>query len=171
MPDGLNGVTCGYDENIESGLDFGCAIFYTIKGKAAAFSPDSITTNNSAKIVPNGDLTYGVIGSYQVTLSEQAQGEACGEICVKAWVIPGESDYAHFSSCQTDGKKADGTPCAGVTSVQTRKGGYDCQEVHFKGGVNPDTGTFTSYTLLVAGALIAIAAITLAKKNTKIYKV
>lgn len=170
MPAGLNGVVCEYDKDIAGGLDFGCAIFYTKSGKSAAFTPTSITTNVDPNTVPNGDTTYGVIGSYQVKLSTRAEGEACGELCVKAWVIPGENDYAHVKSCQTDGKKADGTPCTDVTSTQTN-GQYLCREVHYRGGVNPDTGTFASYALLVAGALIAIAAITLAKKNTKLYRV
>ena len=99
--------------------------------------------------------------------------EACGELCVKAWRIPGEGDYAHYKKCQTDGQIDENNNCTGVTSIETpgTTNNYVCQEVHYKGGVNPDTGTFASYTLLVAGALIAIAAITLAKKNTKIYKV
>lgn len=170
MPAGLNGVVCEYDTAINGGLDFGCAIFYTKSGKSAAFSPSAITTGNDVNTVPNGDTTYGVIGSYQVSLSTRAEGEACGELCVKAWVVPGENDYAHVKSCQTDGKKADGTSCTDVTSTQTN-GQYLCREVHYRGGVNPDTGTFASYALLVAGALIAIAAITLAKKNTKLYRV
>ena len=170
MPDGMNGIACDYDTALEGGLDYGCAIFYTIKGQSAAFTPASITTGNDQNTVPNGDLTYGVIGSYQVSLSTKAEGEACGELCVKAWVIPGENDYPHAESCQTDGKTATGGSCSGVTASQTN-GDYICREVHYKGGVNPDTGTFASYALLVAGALIAIAAITLAKKNTKLYRV
>lgn len=179
MPAGMNGLTCKFDSvNVESGADFGCAIFYTHKDKNAAFTPASIIANNDPATVPNGNTTYGVIGSYQVSVSSDAQGEACGELCVKAWVVPGESDYTHVEYCQTDGKKADGTLCSGVTSIQTNGGdgestanGYLCREVHYRGGVNPDTGTFASYALLVAGALIAIAAITLAKKNTKLYRV
>ena len=170
MPAGMNGVLCEYDKDIHGGLDFGCAIFYTIKGQSSAFTPASITTGNDRNTVPNGDTTYGVIGSYQVSLSTQAEGEACGELCVKAWVIPGENDYAHAESCQTDGKTATGGSCSDVTASQTNAQ-YLCREVHYRGGVNPDTGTFASYALLVAGALIAIAAITLAKKNTKLYRV
>lgn len=174
MPSGMTGVTCNYDStNIEGGLDFGCAIFYTHKDKDAAYTPASIIANNDPNIVPNGDTTYGVIGSYQVSLASEAEGENCGELCVKAWVVPGADDYAHVHYCQTDGKKQDGSACSDVTASQTVSGenGYICQEVHYRGGVNPDTGTFASYALLVAGALIAIAAITLAKKNTKLYRV
>ncbi len=174
MPAGMNGLTCKYDSvNVASGADFGCAIFYTHSGKDAAFTPATIIAGNDPHTVPNGDLTYGVIGSYQVSVSTEAQGEACGELCVKAWVVPGESDYTHVEYCQTDGKKQDGTECTDVTASQTVSGenGYICREVHYRGGVNPDTGTFASYALLVAGALIAIAAITLAKKNTKLYRV
>jgi hypothetical protein len=170
MPTGMNGIVCNYDSAIEGGLDFGCAIFYTIKGAAAAFTPTSITTGNDKNTVPNGDTTYGVIGSYQVSLSAAAEGESCGELCVKAWVIPGESDYPHTESCQADGKTATGGSCTDVTTSQTGAD-YICSEVHYRGGVNPETGTFASYALLVAGALIAIAAITLAKKNTKLYRV
>ena len=173
MPSGMSGLVCEYDRALEGGLDFGCAIFYTHSGKENAFTPASITANNDAAIVPNGDTTYGVIGSYQVSVSSEAEGEECGELCVKAWVVPGDTDYAHVKNCQTDGKKADGSSCTGVTAVQTVSGNnnYICREVHYVGGVNPDTGTFASYALLVAGALIAVAAIALAKKNTKLYRV
>ena len=174
MPSGMAGLTCNYDStNVESGMDFGCAIFYTHSGKSNAFTPASITANNDPNTVPNGDTTYGVVGSYQVSVSAEAQGEACGELCVKAWAVPGESDYTHVEYCAADGEKADGTKCTDVTALQTvtGKNGYVCREVHYIGGVNPDTGTFASYALLVAGALIAVAAITLAKKNTKLYRV
>ena len=174
MPNGINGFNCKYDsENIETGMDFGCAIFYTINGKNNAFTPESIVKDNSEEILPNGDPTYGVLGSYQVSVSAEAEGEACGELCIKAWVVPGEGDYNHVESCQADGEKADGTKCSGVTASQTVSGnnGYICREVHYRGGVAPDTGAFASYALLIAGALIAIAAVTLAKKNTKLYRV
>ena len=174
MPSGLNGFICQYDSaSVESGMDFGCAIFYTLSGQSNAYTPASITKGNDSKVLPNGDTAYGVIGSYQVSISTEAEGESCGELCVKAWNVPGESDYTHVSSCQADGKKADGSNCTGVTALQTVSGknGYICREVHYVGGVNPDTGTFASYTLLITGALIAIAAVALAKKNTKIYRV
>jgi hypothetical protein len=170
MPAGMNGLVCKYDSEIPGSLDFGCAIFYTVSGKSAAYSPTSITTGNDKNILPSGDATYGVVGSYQVGLSTEAEGEACGELCVKAWVVPGENDYPHVENCQADGKTATGGTCSDVTQSQTNAQ-YVCREVHYRGGVNPDTGTFASYALLVAGALIAIAAITLAKKNTKLYRV
>lgn len=175
MPSGMNGLTCKYDSaNIEGGLDFGCAVFYTHKDKAAAFTPASIIKDNTANMVPGGNTTaYGVIGSYQVSVAADAEGEACGELCVKAWMVPGEGDYAHVEYCQTNGKKQDGSACSDVTTIQTVAGenGYICREVHYRGGVNPDTGTFASYALLIAGALIAVAAVALAKKNTKLYRV
>ena len=173
MPSGLNGFNCQYDSaNVETGMDFGCAIFYTVSGQANAFTPASIVKDNDPNVLPNRDTAYGVIGSYQVSVSAEAVGEACGELCIKAWNIPGENDYNHIASCQTDGEKADGTKCTDVTAIQTiGNNGYICREVHYKGGVNPDTGTFASYTLLIAGALIAIAAVVLAKKNTKLYRV
>lgn len=174
MPAGLEGFVCQYDsENVESGMDFGCAIFYTVNGKNNAFTPASITKGNDTSILPSGKTTYGVIGSYQVSVAANAEGEACGELCVKAWNVPGSTDYNHVKDCSTDGKKADGTSCTGITSLQTvsTESGYICREVHYQGGVNPDTGTFASYALLIAGALIAVAAVTLAKKNTKLYRV
>ena len=174
QPKGLDGFRCQLDSaNVDSGNDFGCVIFYTISGKTNAFTPASIVANNSAKIVPGGDTSYGVIGSYSVAVAKDVQGESCGELCVKAWNVPTENDYNHVTDCATDGKKSDGTACGGITALQTvsTESGYFCREVHYKGGTNPDTGTFASYTLLIAGALIAIAAVTLAKKNTKLYRV
>ncbi len=178
MPTGLTGFQCTYDsQNIEGGLQFACAIFYTKKDQSNAFTPTSIKKVNSkisgSSVLPNAN--FGIIGSYQVSLSNDMPEDvvsACGELCVKAWVVPGSDDYNHVDACATDGVRADGNNCTDISSVQTTGTKlYTCQEVHVTGKSNPDTGTFASYALLVAGALIAISAITLANKNNKIYRV
>ena len=53
---------------------------------------------------------------------------------------------------------------------------YACAEVHYNEtgtlpGDGTETGAFASYALLVAGALVAISAITLAKKNNKFSRI
>lgn len=179
MPVGMHGYQCTYDSEgiTASNVDFGCAIFYTVKDKANAYTPTSIKDNVDPDTIPTNNGAYGVIGSYVVTLESEIEENIteCGELCVKAWMAPAAEDYKDVLNCAAGGKRADGTTdCGDATKLVTPGQGdtnYICDEIHYENHTNPDTGTFASYALLVAGALIAISAITLAKKNNKIYRV
>jgi hypothetical protein len=79
----------------------------------------------------------------------------------------------------TGGTTTGGVECQHNTSstspIHAPEEGFDCREIHMKKktepGNNPGTGAFASYALLAAGALIAISAITIAKKNNKLQKI
>ncbi len=169
MPSGLNGFQCVYDTNIPSGVDFGCAVFYTLAGKGNAFTPTSITTGNDTAILPAAN--YGVIGQYIVEADINSDGGKCGTLCLKSWRIESETDYAKHQDCQSDTSGG----CTTTTPFETVSGnnGYICADVHVSSNlvVNPGSGAFASYALLAAGALLAVSALTLSQKNKKIFKV
>ena len=86
-------------------------------------------------------------------------------MCVKVWRVPEKENYADYTSCGNDGTNANN--CGSDTQLQ-----YKCKEIHYKeDGTFAETGAFASYALLVACALIAISAITLAKKNNKFSRI
>lgn len=94
---------------------------------------------------------YTSFGYFEVQLDESATTKECGRLCVFA-------DYV---------SKGDGYGSSVHMSEQAV-----CAEIKPKATVDtPNTGSFASITILVAGALIAIGAIAIAKKNNKIYKV
>lgn len=163
MPAELKKYTCNYDSDGVSGTahSFGCAAFYS-KTTENAFTPTTIKqTGVNSSLLPND--SYGVIGAVTVKLDANTPAvDSCGEICVKIMRVPTAADYNNLSSC---------TNC-GIDSKNT-KNGYDCTEIHMTSTTthNTETGAFASYALLAAGALVAISAITLAKKNKKIYKI
>lgn len=96
-----------------------------------------------------------VVASFKVRLDENLN--TCGRLCVSAKYVPvygaGEQatiTYADPSSPGTD------TPCA---------------EINPKNPVNAGTGAFASYSILIAGAVVAIVSISIAKKQKKIFNV
>ena len=93
-----------------------------------------------------------VIGKVIAHIDASLKDSSCGELCVYAREAKDTSSYTMEGS-------------------ET----YFCSEVHYTGDNTPasnvDTGAFTSYLLLAAGAVVAIGAVVLAKKNNKFYKV
>lgn len=167
MPDELKSFSCAYDTNISSSIQvssFGCGIFYTKNSVTQnAFTPSTIKNTG----IKSGILQdrYGTIGAILVGLDENATGNECGEVCVKVWRVPEKENYADYTSCGNDGTNANN--CGSDTQLQ-----YKCKEIHYKeDGTFAETGAFASYALLVACALIAISAITLAKKNNKFSRI
>lgn len=143
--------------------EFGCALFYTTTASTDnAFTVVNVKKGVAANMIPTNAAVgdYGVLGYYEVQVSADAKKENCGELCVKTWDIPTVNDYG---SADYDG--------SGVS--------YVCEEIHklttddpeVIPDEDPDTGAFASYTVLIAGALIAISAIVIAKKNNKVYRV
>ena len=136
-----------------------CYGFFT----ANAASPGAFktSTNGSGVAAVDNDNRYKnftVFGYFVVELDETATTAECGRLCVFADYAATAADYGknvHLSSA------------------------IQCEEITPKITVNPtpvnpdtpETGSFVSIAVLVAGALIAIGAIAIAKKNNKIYKV
>lgn len=173
MPDEVKAVSCEYDstgigESVKA-TTYGCGIFYTRKNVESAFKQSVIKSPTEkskvkAEIFPND--TYGVIGALIVELDENTTGNECGQICFKAWRVPTLAEYSNYAKCATDGTNPN-TDCGPEKNV------YDCEEIHYNGesGTFTETGAFASYALLAACALIAISAITLAKKNNKFSRI
>lgn len=176
MPDELKDTQCIMDDNwiTNAGLaektasDFACALFYTDKGKDNAYTPSSIRSNTALnqRVIPNY-TNYGIIGSYTVKLKDDATTTGdCGSVCVKAWGATDVTKYATINPSTT-------TP----GSEDTMRTNI-CVELHKENssenphpGHTPETGAFTSYAVLAAGALIAIGAIAIAKKNNRFNKI
>lgn len=175
MPQKLSEFKCDYNTDaIDSGdvnsvEDFGCAAFYT--------RTDSSVTNafNKTTMLQHGLTTdkvaahYGVIGAITVELDEAVKGNDCGKICVQIWKVPVAEEYPNYNNCATRAENP--VEGCGADNMQ-----YACAEVHYNEtgtlpGDGTETGAFASYALLVAGALVAISAITLAKKNNKFSRI
>ncbi len=167
MPTELTSLACEYDGDGLTGVSatsFGCGVFYSIKSANANVFTQSTIKNSgvSTDIVP---ATYGIIGALIVELDENTVGNECGEVCVKTWRVPEASNYADYTGCGTSGDNSNN--CGSDTNLA-----YKCKEIHYnESGTDPETGAFASYALLAACALIAVSAITLAKKNNKFSRI
>lgn len=121
------------------------------------------STTISSKVSAMG-TGYTEVGYYEVELDSTATANDCGTLCVEIWYLE------KYSAATTSIPKSTGnesqkktyfpasTVCGEVTTIVKPK-------------ENTDTGNFASYTVLIAGACIAIAAIAIASKNNKLYKV
>lgn len=167
MPESLTKFSCQRDTSIESNQNitsYGCGIFYTVAtAQNKAFTPESIRNADINETLLR-DTTYGAVGAFVVELSSDVQGSECGEICVKAWRVPEADMYTNYT-CTDLG--------CGVDTVEQK---YDCKEINYTASsfTEPEpteTGAFASYALLAAGALIAISAVALAKKNNKFSRI
>ena len=154
--------------------DFGCAVYYSTTDNDA-FTKASITSNLSdsvKSVLPSSGGVYGTIGTIKVKLDEASQATgSCGQVCVKVWNIENKQQYANYLTC-LEGDKEE---CGGDNVSGLEGGKLYCTELHMKVipelEPNPDTGAFISYAILIAGALIAISAVAMAKKNNKFNKI
>ncbi len=162
-PKSLQDFTCIYDSAASGKRDFGCAVYYTKSSVTSnAFTPAAMKRNAGA-VIPAQQVAsgYGVLGSIIVKLSEDATNNECGELCVKVWRIDSSDKYDKTLTASVDDR--DNMP------------EYFCKEIHLKGTPvqpgTPETGAFASYAILAAGALIAISAVAMAKKNNKFNRI
>lgn len=141
------------DWKIEEGDDYRCALFYS-KGKSPV-----VTVTLGAPPADIQDKTgtgngIMVIGKVITHIDKDLKDSSCGELCVYSKEAKDTSSYTNALEGSED---------------------YVCAEVHYTGDGTPasnvETGAFTSYLLLAAGAVVAIGAVVLAKKNNKFYKV
>lgn len=178
IPDEVASVRCEADYNwveqaysknsisTDRANDFACAMFYTKKSVSKnAYTISSLKNGSAAykSTVLKDHQDYSVIGNYVVEMpAESTDGGSCGEICIIAKGVQKLADYAKWNTegsqdifvpnvCVEIGRVSE-NPNPGITPV-------------------PETGAFASYALLVAGALIAIGAITIAKKNNRFNKI
>lgn len=176
-PDSVKNYKCNRGDTINiagkpvTPLDYRCALFYTKKTQAEnAFTKSSLKQGHK---VEHAYSNPGLVGSFDVYLDTDKENvQECGEICYMLWEVPTKDDYDN-TSCTTN---PDDEKC------KSTKEEYSCKEIEIslkKPDVTvtpekpedptpaPDTGAFTSYAVLAAGALIAVGAIAMAKKNTK----
>jgi len=149
----------------QSAVTNGCGLLYAsttnqfkaTSGSALYSIPSTITsTTFKAYFETGGEYNgYMNLGYLKVKLSEDIPDNVskCGSICARAWGISSLTDYG--------------------TGNQ-----YECEELHQTSTPaqnfeeeNTETGAFVSYALLAAGALIAVSAVAIAKKHSKIQKI
>lgn len=132
-----------------------CFGFFTVGASTPGQFKNAGTAGTGIAAIDKQYTSYTSFGYFEVQLDESATTTECGRICV----------FADFASAGTSYNAANHITTNAV-----------CAEIKPKASVapkpnTPETGSFASITVLVAGALIAIAAIAIAKKNNKIYKV
>ncbi len=168
MSDGVKKFGCVADDTASSDAKtFGCGIYYTVNSvENDAFTPATIKSEAALSQVgdalPEGN--YGVLGSIIVQLDDidpENPVSECGQLCVKVWRVATEENYENYSTCGNTNPEL----CGNETSNQ-----YKCKDIHYR-KAGAETGAFASYALLAACALIAVSAITLAKKNNKFSRI
>ena len=111
----------------------------------------------------NDGFAYTEIGYYDVELDSTATAQNCGTICVDVWYSLTATQTTTLSNPTVNESQEKtnfpaSTVCSEITPTTKPKD-------------EPNTGNFASYTVLIAGACIAIAAIAIASKNNRLYKV
>ena len=164
------------DTDGKTPADYGCAVYYSTTDNDA-FTQASMKSNLSQAVqdvLPDTDsASYGTFGSLRVKLDESSTAtNDCGEVCVKVWNIENKSQYENYQSCISGDKEE----CGNDNTALLEGGHTFCTELHMKSVPDeiidvPDTGAFVSYIVLIAGALIAISAVAMAKKNNKFNKI
>ena len=153
----------------------GCVQFESEFTASATTHPAMIKKgvySQEASAIFSSSIGYTEIGYYEVELADTATATNCGELCV-------EIKYAPEYIATTSATAANDDPNISNSTAKTKTGnfpmGYACAEITpvIKGETtnNSKTGNFASYAVLIAGACIAIAAVAIATKHNKIYKV
>lgn len=167
--------TCKNITNVPTGYTAapGCVQFESEFVASATTHAAGIKPNLLSTDLNTGSWTgYSEIGYYEVELADTATATNCGEICV-------EIKYATEYMATSSATAANDDPNISNSTANTKTGnfpmGYACAEIKpvIKGETteNTTTGNFASYAVLIAGACIAIAAVAIATKHNKIYKV
>ena len=136
-------------KNYECTNNDGCYVF-TAKDSGVGIVANRIDSyeNDVPALETYSDFTN--VGHITVSLSADAPASDCGRLCVDIQEVATAAGYV-------------GTPVVAASDA--------CDELTPVGGGDPDTGSFTSYTILIGGAFVAIAAIAIARKNNKFYKI
>lgn len=149
--------------------DMGCVLFYAKDGTSDPFTetslirPKDLNANVAAKLTSDA---VGVLGSLTVELDASWTNQKCGDICFAVWVVPDPENYENFKTCQNGDPNAE--ECNPTPSYEKRK----CEQITLKEGTpQVETGSFVSYTILIAGILLAICAVAIAKKNNRLQKI
>lgn len=131
----------------------GCQLFYALKNQSIKHV-DDISENNVAAL--NSHTGYTVIGYYAVSLTDDAPNNDCGRLCVIARYAPANGTVEDHLEGSTSNN------CAEIKTKVT-----DPDDP----GDPVDSGSFTSYLVLIGAVFVAVGAIALAKRNSKFYRV
>lgn len=169
----------------------GCGIWYSTGDPA--YDPDSLKAAGFAG-VPSASAfavsslnNYVVLGAIQLKLDENNDVEKCGNLCIASYGIATNADWA-FADCVNESMNtsmgSESKSCGNAENTTTRStrthgpesnGYFDCYEIKLRAGENPanypETGAFVSYAILAAAALIALSAVTIAKKHNRLQKI
>ena len=98
--------------------------------------------------------------SFDITLTDGAKklsaGDDCGQLCISGYLFDGVGDQNLTKSTGI---------CFSPTVVEEKCIGSGCNPT------NPNTGEFMNYVIIGGVALIAVAAVVIAKKSNKFFKI
>lgn len=197
MPDGLkNYFTCNVakkqdEKNPRNRNSSGCGVFYTVKGQKGAYVKSKMGVygylknhQDAYRSANIADSDVVVLGTILVQLDEKNNLDGCGELCIAIYGVAKEEDWGKGNCTNNSGMASwDGETCTDADTIQVTNpgtgnpamtdGDYGCYELKLKPTTpkNTPTGAFVSYAILAAGALIAISAVTIAKKNNRLQKI
>ena len=184
MPEKLANFKCKVQTDKDT-KSRGCGVFYTQKGQNAAYDVAKMKVYGK---LTESDLTQSsyavdttaVLGEILVHLDNKNDVDKCGNLCISSVAVEKAEDWAH-ANCTAAGQTGwDNTTCdddglaSRTKSHHIPDGFFDCFEIEMKVKEeqnNEETGAFVSYAILAAGALIAISAVTIAKKHNRLQKI
>ena len=145
----------------------------------------TLTNNDLEKSSYQVDTT-AVLGAVIVKLDDGNDVDKCGNLCIVSYAVAESTDWNHADCHVTDGTMHSewdtsvtcdtGNPSLITPAHHLPSGVYDCFEIEMKSKTvenddTPESGAFVSYAILAAGALIAISAVTIAKKHNRLQKI
>ena len=176
LPGALATFKCNPTAKVEEKMpasprDSGCILYYSKEETGKVFNTTSLKkpANLDSNVATEmGTTLDGVLGSITVKLDAENNVSKCGNLCYMFWAIPTIANYANYESCQSEN-----TADCGENPPAPSPSSPLCEEIPMKKGTPEvtETGSFVSYTILVAGILLAICAVAIAKKNNRLQKI
>ena len=127
--------------------------------KALGWTQSTVATSAGTYTFINSTGKSGQLFSFTVKLNSKAKDlgkdESCGNLCIADAII----------------KDATGNPGAKPQGVGTCYSPVVVDETCEGPNCNPETGSFANYAIIIASILIAGAAVIVARKSTKFFRV
>lgn len=127
---------------------------------SAGWSASTSGTSASAGLYAFNNATGGTSGqvfSFNVTLNSAAsalsEGDSCGQLCISAATFDGNNLTGILQGTGT---------CFAPTIVEETCVGSDC---------NPKTGAFVNYAIIGGALVLAGAAVVVARKSSKFFRI
>lgn len=123
--------------------------------EAAGWKLSTANNATAGKYVFNNESgKTGEIFSFTITLNSKAkalgENDDCGQLCIASATINGTAAIKDTGTCYSP------------TIIEEECVGEDC---------NPKTGAFANYAIIIASIIIAGAAVIVARKSTKFFRV